>query len=258
MKYLISLGLILFAFGASAQQQKPLPVETCYQQYGNIRSATKHTVSICRHAYLSQYDVDAKIPYLVTYKLNNDMLTKGCLPRSDSFAPDFSIAPSVQSSLRDYQGSGYDRGHMAPDGDMKYDPVVEHESFLLSNMTPQNQTLNREAWEHLESAVRSFTIGNKTTFTVYVGALYSVTSKHIGNNVIVPDSYFKIIYNNDSHESLAFYYPNLPGTSSQIQKFQTTVADIESKSGLKFNLPNSDKKFTVWPYKVYYPSLCKK
>ena len=42
----------------------------------------------------------------------------------------------------DYSNSGWDKGHMAPVADMKWSEQSMYESFYLTNICPQNHTLN--------------------------------------------------------------------------------------------------------------------
>ena len=61
---------------------------------------------------------------------------------------------SPQTSTGDYTKSGYDRGHMAPAADMKWNKQAMEESFYMSNICPQNPNLNRGDWNDLEEKSR--------------------------------------------------------------------------------------------------------
>lgn len=88
------------------------------------------------------------------YELSADELD-GTASRSDDFRADSSIPFGYRAELDDYSGSGFDRGHMAPAGDMKRSRKVMSESFFLSNMSPQvGIGFNRHIWKNLEEAVR--------------------------------------------------------------------------------------------------------
>lgn len=76
------------------------------------------------------------------------------MPRLGEFRPDARLPPDRRTELWDFTHSGYDRGHMTPSGDMP-DPSLQQETFLLSNVVPQTEALNRHRWEHLETRVRS-------------------------------------------------------------------------------------------------------
>jgi len=43
-----------------------------------------------------------------------------------------------------YKGSGYDRGHLAPAGDMSFSHTAMGESFYLSNMSPQEAGFKKQ------------------------------------------------------------------------------------------------------------------
>ena len=71
------------------------------------------------------------------------------IPRQGAFHPDIRLPRTDQAQLDDYRRSGYDRGHMAPSGDMP-DERAQEQSFALSNMVPQTAALNRGVWEGIE------------------------------------------------------------------------------------------------------------
>ena len=90
----------------------------------------------------------------VAYELTAGEVT-GDVGRTDNFRSDGSITTG-SASLSDYKGSGYDRGHLAPAGDMKWSRSAMSQSFFLSNMSPQLPAFNRGIWRSLESAVRGW------------------------------------------------------------------------------------------------------
>ena len=89
-----------------------------------------------------------KIPYWVAYYLTSHDL-QGTTKRQSSFNPDPELpsryeAPlGLRAELADYNHSGYDRGHMAPAADFKRSKDAMTATFVLSNMSPQISSLNR-------------------------------------------------------------------------------------------------------------------
>ena len=109
-----------------------------------------------REGYVLLHDSLKKIPLWVSYHLTKKHL-QGIQERVDRFKPDPDLLEGERAELSDYKGSGYDRGHMAPAGDMKRSLKVMLESFYLSNMCPQTPGLNRGQWKTLEEKIRDFT-----------------------------------------------------------------------------------------------------
>ena len=185
MKKLLALLLMATSFASSAWTQRaPNPPQQCqvHAPYGFPQTALA-VQPICRQAYLVGYDPIAKLPKYVTYELMPQNAL-GCVARTNAFAADQSIPNGPKPD--DYAGTGYDKGHMSPDGDLSWDVQVEFESFLMTNMSPQAGSLNRGIWKLLETSVRGWTVQLNNTFTIYVGATYGQGDKSIGNGVIVP------------------------------------------------------------------------
>ena len=114
--------------------------------------------------------------------------------RSENFRPDDGISTG-SADTSDYYGSGYDRGHLVPAGDMGWDPEAMNDTFLMSNMSPQNHKFNSGIWNDLEMQVRNWA---KKFGTIYIvtgpvlesGKKYKVIGK---NKVAVPELYYKVL-----------------------------------------------------------------
>jgi endonuclease G len=238
MKKLVILVLSILSLSAFAQQPAPKLLATCAQQIPYGRPTTsKNGPLICRDAYLLQSDLDAKVPMWVSYTLTPDH-SIGCVPRSNAFQADQSLPKGSRSDPKDYAGSGFDIGHMANDADQSWDPTVERESFILTNMAPQFPATNRISWKALEEDVRAWALERNHTLLIYVGPIYNAQDKTIGvDKVTVPHAFYKIIVDTKTNEIIAFIYPNLPKESSDITLYATSVSTIESQTGITFPLP---------------------
>ena len=130
------------------------------------------------------------------------------LPRDDSFHPDDRLAPGRRAEIADYRGTGYDRGHLAPSGDM---PTAEAQgqSFSLANMVPQTPELNRGVWEGIESAVRRLAAGNGELYVVTGAAFKGKRIKAVGpDRVLVPSAVWKAVYDPATNGAGAYLCPN--------------------------------------------------
>ena len=105
------------------------------------------------HSYSEQYEQAE----WVFYEIKKERVL-GLVRRTDNFRSDEKISTN-SATLSDYKGSGYDRGHLAPAGDMSFNYTAMSESFYMSNMSPQHPSFNRGIWKMLESLVRE--LGNK-------------------------------------------------------------------------------------------------
>ncbi len=102
--------------------------------------------------YTVDFNPDWHIPNWVAYELTSEELV-GDQPRATDFTPDPAFG-NDSPTTHDYTESGFDRGHMAPAGDMKWSEQAMNESFYTSNICPQNHNLNKGDWNDLEQKVR--------------------------------------------------------------------------------------------------------
>ena len=236
-KFLFVLLMAVTGLANAWTQRAPNPPQACavHAPYGFPQTAGVQP--ICRQAYLVGYDAAAKLPKYVTYELLPQNAL-GCVARTNAFAADQSVQGGATPA--DYAGTGYDKGHMSPDGDLSWDPQVEFESFLMTNMSPQAGSLNRGIWKLLETSVRGWTVQRNQSYTVYVGGVYNAQDKKIGNGVVVPHGFYKIVINNQTKEIAGWAFPHVapyPNLGNDLTVFRKPVADIMKEAGVIYALP---------------------
>lgn len=182
----------------------------------------------------------------VAYVLTRDEINSGNVDRTDNFQSDTSIATG-SASLKDYQGSGFDRGHLAPAGDMKWSRNAMSESFLMSNMSPQAPSFNRGIWKKLEEQVRRWAI-EKDSLYVITGPVLEPIHSFIGENEVgVPELYFKVLVDLSppTHDFIAFLIPNA-GSSKDLNDYAITVDSLEIVTGYDFFATAPDQLVIGW------------
>jgi endonuclease G len=256
--------LVLLAFVSTQvfawDQRAPNPVDACkvHSPYGWAQT-TRTAQPICREAYLVAYDAPVKIPVYVAYTLLPQNAL-GCFPRTNAFVADQSLN-GTGARPDDYAGTGYDKGHAAPDGDLSWSQIVEYESFLMTNMYPQHGSLNRGIWKLLETSVRGWAVQTNQSYTIFVGALYGAGNPTIGNGVIVPHGYYKIVINNNTKQIAGWAFPHTKpyvNLGNDLTKFRKPVADIMNEAGVQYAYPQGAVELQPgqeWP--VNYGDLTK-
>jgi endonuclease G len=150
--------------------------------------------------------------------------------------------PTLDESMvlepNDYSGIqadlSSDRGHQAPLGSFS-SSLYWPETNYLSNITPQKGKLNKGAWKHLESAVRS-AVNYKSSLFVITGTLYESNQKPLQNSDekhVIPSGYYKIIYDKSGKAATFIMHQNTKGNYC---KTRTTLSTLKSK--LKYSLPD--------------------
>ena len=161
--------------------------------------------------------------------------------RTDDFRPDPKVLTGSATST-DYKGSGFDRGHLAPAGDLSWSAEAMSCSFFYSNMSPQTPSFNRGIWKKLEEQVRDW---SKTYDTIYVvtGPVLEDSLPTIGENMVsIPKYYYKVIleYKSNSTKAIGFILPN-EKSPFPLNNFIVSIDSVEQMTGIDFfhQLPDS-------------------
>ena len=109
----------------------------------------------------------------------------------------------------DYYGSGYDRGHMAPNGD--FNDTVENAmlTFFIANIWPQKPEVNRVHWLRTESRTRRLAFRHNAVKVVII--VDEFTRFKVGE-ITVPLNFKRRVYNAESGELIyeAIIYQHSP------------------------------------------------
>ena len=195
---------------------------------------TSTTNQIVHHQnYSLSYSEEHEQAEWVAYELKESQLSSVNHKR-----PYFEIDKAVKTGAanwRNYKKSGYDRGHLCPAGDRRFSKEAHDETFLTSNISPQNHAFNAGVWNRLEQKVRYWAKKNKGVFVITGGVLKNGLNNIGDENVSVPEQFYKVLLDNTNGEIkiLAFLLPH-EDSKLPLYKFVVSVDTIESLSGIDF------------------------
>ncbi len=177
--------------------------------------------------------------------------------RTDSFALDPLLPrdkqPYIPSAFKSGNASGsYDRGHQIPSAD-RLDWRVNLETFFGTNMTPQDNGLNGNAWGSLEIKVRNWAKSSATdTLYVVTGCTGAdVAAKYVldydDKHIAIPAGYYKALLRlskDKKYTALGIYYDNKSSNDTNFKGLSMSIDELEKKVGVDFfvNLPDDVEK----------------
>lgn len=169
----------------------------------------------------------------VAYELKKDQVVYTDFKRP-YFEQDKAVT-TASAHWRNYKNSGYDRGHLCPAADRKYSKAAFTETFLTSNISPQEHEFNSGVWNRLEQKVRYWA---KKYNGVYVitGGILENNLKTIGKEeVAVPNYFYKILLDNTGGNTkmIAFLIPHQE-VDKPLYEYVVSVDDIEERTGIDF------------------------
>lgn len=205
--------------------------------FGGIPTRTDGTTLqlLVNPGYYVGFDQQMRLPAWAAYRLFD--APSPILPeRPTAFLPDLRTATPVRSE--DYTGSGFDRGHLAPNFSIArcYGEGAQHDTFLLSNVIPQRHTLNAGAWKALELREALNYTGRFGEIWVIAGPVFGDEIHCLPSGLPIPERLFKIIVQmrNGNIRLLAFLIPQDCQDEKDFQKYLCSVDEIESKTALDF------------------------
>lgn len=173
------------------------------------------------------------VPNWVAWELTEDE-TEGEEPRHNKFMCDENV-PGCADDW-DYRYSGYDRGHMAPAGDMKWSEKAMEESFFLTNICPQSPDLNRGSWKKLEEKCRILAQKDSAIIIICGPVLTDPIKEYLGDSrVAVPQRFFKVILSpyGETPTAIGFIMPN-EKVKGGMQACAVPIDSIEAVTGHDF------------------------
>jgi endonuclease G len=199
------------------------------------------TGEIVKHNFftLSYSEKDEQAEW-VAYELAKSDLLKNEFERP-YFIEDKKVK-TKSADWRNYKNSGYDRGHLCPAGDRRISFEAYNETFLTSNISPQDHDFNAGIWNRLEQKVRFWAEKYDGVYVVTGGVLKG-NMKTIGDeNVSVPNEFYKIVVDvsGGNYKAIAFLIPN-KASSDSFYEYAVSIDEIEAKTGIDFfpKLPDS-------------------
>ena len=168
---------------------------------------------------------------------SNDFREDPLVNTGTAIEKDYFLKFPKEDGTFEYDGFGFDRGHLAPSADFRWSKKALSESYFYSNMSPQSPGFNRESWAELEGSLRGYIQDHPTT------QLYVVTGPVLKeglpviergvNKVAIPEMYFKVVLDLENKQAIGFLMPNQKTTYPLIS-FAKSVDEIEELTGLNF------------------------
>lgn len=126
--------------------------------------------------------------------------------RAGDFHPEPLLPVAARATPKDYDCSGFDRGHMTPVGDFGV-ASQEDDTFTMANMVPQAPELNEGVWAGIEGAVRALAQADGELYVV-TGPAFGSHPGAIGSGVKVPSATWKAVYDPKLDRAAAYIAPN--------------------------------------------------
>jgi endonuclease G len=232
--------------GADTQTTAHQPVQTEIPT-GLPRGGSGELV---QHRYLSlSYREDHEQAEWVAHEISRENLNQDQLEREDNFRPDPKVKTG-SAAPNDYRSSGYDRGHLCPNGDLSFDKTAQQETFYMSNMSPQVRTFNGGIWRELEENVRDWARKHEHLYIVTGPVLTKRPLGTIGeeNEISVPVSYYKVVLTTKGKTvaGIGFVIAN-DLSDIPLTDFAVSIDEVERITGLDFyaGLLDADQEKTV-------------
>lgn len=208
-----------------------------------IAQTSEPIFELCFYGFASLYSGQSKTPLYVAHHLSaKDVRLARQLKREDSFRAESRVPEAYRSTLGDYRGSGYDRGHLAPNGDM-FDKQAQYDSFSLANIAPQNREHNRGVWRQIESHTRSLALEYGEAYIVTGVAFYDQNAK--AGEVLVPTHWYKAVYLPSENTAAVYYTQN----SDQGEYDVISVDELRKRTGVLV-FASADPKFDASPFRL--------
>jgi DNA/RNA endonuclease G (NUC1) len=249
--------------------------------WGSPAPTSANETRLVQPDYVVDYDASLKVPIWTAEQVLASKLDDK-VPRQDCFRGDPRLPGDASSIPSDYSEPIYDQGHMTPFADQRYSKVAGMNSFVMTNMAPQNCQLNRGIWQILEQISRRWAAAHEPLY-IFDGSVFDrdgngardpdgaamrMQSNNRKARVAIPSAFYKIAAFTRPDGGVETVSVLLPHDTSNptgaaaldyLNAHVTTVATIERLTGLHLfaGAPHVHESAALWPFDGYKPqSLC--
>jgi endonuclease G len=185
---------------------------------------------LCSTAFVVMHSGVTRTPLWSAELITKEhVLSQRGMKRENTFHPDERLSASERSELQDYLRSGYDRGHMVPSASM-WTPELQHETFALSNMIPQNSNNNQHLHASIETAVRNFARKAGRLYVITGPLFQGAKISWLHSRVAIPTHVFKLVYDPQSGRAAAYLEENADGDDYKV----ISASELEALAGINF------------------------
>jgi len=142
---------------------------------------------------------------------------------------DYFLTDTLSSGVVEYDGYGFDRGHLAPSADFSWSSIAISESFFYSNMSPQLPEFNQKKWAELEGFLRSYVIKENVSLYVVTAPILKDGLKLVpraGNHLSIPEAYLKFVYDLENDRGIAFIMQN-KNLEGELEDYVISINEAE-------------------------------
>lgn len=187
-----------------------------------------NTTPLCFEAFAVLFSGVSRTPLYAAERLTRASIGAARrVDRADAFHEEDRLPDRSRSELSDYVRSGYDRGHMAPAGDMPT-ATAQAQSFSLANIVPQDRTSNRGIWAAIEESVRRLALRRGEIYVVTGPVFAGDSAAAINGRVLVPTQIYKAVYDPTRGEAAAY----LAGNDDVGDWRVVSIATLQQAAGL--------------------------
>jgi len=256
MKKLFSLVVAIVTVASALADPVALPectIEGTVHVYEGAPRTKQQVKYLVNEGYVVCFSEELGIPLYSAYRLSKSATPnepERYYERPEVFQQDMRVTNCLHEF--DYTGTGYDRGHLAPNKAIRiqYGHLAQLQTFLMTNIVPQLPSLNRGAWAAIEHKILEEYSAESKDLWIISGIVPGVEEpKLFGERYVqIPQGYFKIILRrtfprHQSVQALAMHFPHEPAKGKPTFTY-VSVDQIERMTGLDFlwRLPDEEEE----------------
>lgn len=210
--------------------------EWCLGLPASTEKGLRHQTLVLRNAGFSVgYSEVLANPLWVSYRLEYPTYPAPDSRPKSGFRPDERSLRAISADA--FRGSGYQRGHLAPNYAMYrvHGPQAQQDSFLMTNVSPQRPHLNQKAWQRIEEIVMDRMLPDNGPLCIVTGPVFADDPRILPSGVAVPSAFYKILITAEENPRvLAFVVPQNVSGYEPLDRFLVSVDEVERRTGLDF------------------------